>query len=65
MRRSAKNAAAYVGHQIEATGAISSDEAILVERFADALGEQRMVIHSCFGARGERCLGHGPISRHA
>ncbi len=49
--RSAKNAAAYVGHQIEATGAISSDEAILVERFADALGEQRMVIHSCFGAR--------------
>jgi ATP-dependent helicase Lhr and Lhr-like helicase len=48
---SARNATAYVRRQLDAIGAISSDRTIVVERFADALGDQRMVIHSCFGAR--------------
>ena len=48
---SARNAIAYVRHQLEVLGAISSDKTILVELFPDAMGDQRMVIHSCFGAR--------------
>ncbi len=48
---SARNALAYVRRQIDAIGAISSDRTIVVERFADALGDQRLVMHSCFGAR--------------
>lgn len=48
---SARNAAAYVRRQLDAIGAISTDRTIVVERFADALGDQRLVIHSCFGAR--------------
>lgn len=48
---SARNALVYVHRQLDAIGAISTDRAIVVERFADALGDQRLVIHSCFGAR--------------
>ncbi len=48
---SARNAVAYVRRQLDSIGAISTDRTIVVERFADALGDQRMVIHSCFGAR--------------
>ncbi len=48
---SACNAVAYVRRQLDAIGAISTDRTIVVERFSDALGDQRLVIHSCFGAR--------------
>ncbi|MHB1354579.1 MAG: DEAD/DEAH box helicase [Anaerolineae bacterium] len=48
---SARNAIHYVRHQLDALGAISSDRTIIAEVFADALGDQRMVIHSCFGSR--------------
>lgn len=41
----------YVKHQLDVLGAISSDQTIIVETFTDALGDLRMVIHSCFGAR--------------
>jgi len=48
---SARNAVAYVRRQLDAVGAISSDRRVVVETFADALGDQRVVIHSCFGGR--------------
>ena len=48
---SARNAAAYVRQQLDHAGAISTDRTIVLERFADALGDQRLVVHSCFGAR--------------
>ena len=48
---SARNAISYVHHQLEVMGAISSDKTILIELFPDTVGDQRMVIHSCFGAR--------------
>ena len=48
---SARNAISYVRHQLEVMGAISSDRTIVIELFPDAVGDQRMAIHSCFGAR--------------
>ena len=48
---SARNAAHYVHQQLDVIGAISSDRTIVIETFTDALGDQRMVIHSCFGGR--------------
>ncbi|MBC7315982.1 MAG: DEAD/DEAH box helicase, partial [Chloroflexi bacterium] len=48
---SARNAAHYVRQQLDVVGAISSDRTIVIETFTDALGDQRMVIHSCFGGR--------------
>ncbi|MFO7697232.1 MAG: DEAD/DEAH box helicase, partial [Anaerolineae bacterium] len=48
---SARNAVSYVRQQLDHAGAISTDRTIVLERFADALGDQRLVIHSCFGAR--------------
>jgi ATP-dependent helicase Lhr and Lhr-like helicase len=48
---SARNAILYVRQQLEVMGAISSDRTVLVEVFTDALGDQRMAIHSCFGSR--------------
>ncbi len=48
---SARNAVCYVGQQLSHSGAISSDNTIVLERFTDALGDERLVIHSCFGAR--------------
>jgi ATP-dependent Lhr-like helicase len=48
---SARNAVAYVKHQLEVTGTISSDRTIIAELFADPLGDLRLVIHSSFGAR--------------
>ncbi len=41
----------YVSRQIEALGAISSDDTIIVEIFFDAVGEARVVVHSPFGGR--------------
>ncbi|MEN6480385.1 MAG: helicase-related protein, partial [Anaerolineales bacterium] len=49
--RSARNAIFYVGQQVNVLGGISSDDTVIVELFNDALGDQRMVIHSCFGGR--------------
>lgn len=48
---SARNAVGYVRHQVEVLGAISSDRTVIAEMFADAVGDLRLVIHSCFGAR--------------
>jgi ATP-dependent Lhr-like helicase len=48
---SAQNAVAYVRHQLEVLGVISSDRTVIAELFADPLGDLRLVIHSCFGAR--------------
>ncbi len=41
----------YVAGQLDHAGAISSDRAILVELFDDALGDQRLVIQSPFGGK--------------
>ena len=41
----------YVKSQVDALGAISSDETIIVETFFDAVGEARVVVHSPFGGR--------------
>ena len=41
----------YVAGQLDATGSISSDRTIVVELFADALGDPRMVVQSPFGGR--------------
>jgi ATP-dependent Lhr-like helicase len=48
---SARNAVRYVAHQMEVLGTISSDQTIIAELFTDPLGDLRLVIHSCFGAR--------------
>ncbi|MBU1747171.1 MAG: DEAD/DEAH box helicase [Chloroflexi bacterium] len=50
-RLSALTATDYVRRQLDAVGAISSDRTVLVETFQDAVGDLRLVIHSCFGAR--------------
>jgi ATP-dependent Lhr-like helicase len=49
--RSAQNAVRYVARQIDVLGAISSDKTVIAELFTDPLGDQRLVIHSPFGAR--------------
>jgi len=41
----------YVAGQLDHAGAISSDKMILVERFDDALGDQRLVVQSPFGGK--------------
>jgi ATP-dependent helicase Lhr and Lhr-like helicase len=41
----------YVKSQLDALGAISSDQTIIVETFFDAVGEARVVVHSPFGGR--------------
>ncbi|MDE3074393.1 MAG: hypothetical protein KGJ86_03105, partial [Chloroflexota bacterium] len=41
----------YVHDQQEATGVTPSDRAIVVESFADEIGDGRLVIHSLFGGR--------------
>jgi len=48
---SARNAVKYVKRQMDALGAISSDRTIVAELFTDPLGDLRLVIHSCMGAR--------------
>ncbi len=42
---------AYVREQVEATGEVPSDEAILVERFVDESGDWRVVVLCPFGTR--------------
>ncbi len=47
----AANLAAYVADQREATGALPTDRAIVVERFRDELGDWRVCILTPFGSR--------------
>jgi ATP-dependent Lhr-like helicase len=47
----ARNLAAYVADQAEATGAVPDDRTIVVERFRDEIGDYRVCILSPFGAR--------------
>jgi ATP-dependent helicase Lhr and Lhr-like helicase len=41
----------YLEEQKEATGALPDDRTIVIERFRDELGDWRVCIHSCFGAK--------------
>lgn len=50
-RSSAQNAIRYVREQMEVLGTISSDRTVIAELFTDPLGDLRLVIHSCLGAR--------------
>lgn len=45
----ARNLAAYVGEQAEATRVVPSDRSIVVERCRDELGDWRLVVHSPYG----------------
>jgi len=47
----ARNLAAYVREQREATGVLPTDESLVIERFRDELGDWRICIHSPFGMR--------------
>ena len=47
----ASNTLAYLADQRRATGHVSDDTTIVVERFRDELGDWRVAIHSPFGAR--------------
>jgi len=49
--RSAWHTVDYLAGQLDHAGAVSSDRTILVEVFADALGDPRLVVHSPFGGR--------------
>ncbi|WP_265444552.1 ATP-dependent helicase [Flexivirga meconopsidis] len=46
----ADNLLAYLREQREATGQVPHDQAIVVERFRDELGDWRVVVHSPYGA---------------
>ncbi|MBO1755158.1 ATP-dependent helicase [Allobranchiibius sp. CTAmp26] len=46
----ADNLIAYLREQQEATGQLSHDRQIVIERFRDELGDWRIVIHSPYGA---------------
>jgi ATP-dependent Lhr-like helicase len=48
---SARNLAEYVLSQIDAIGAIATDQTVVVETFTDAVGDGRLVVHSPFGGR--------------
>lgn len=47
----ARNCVAYLFEQLEATGELPSDRAIVVERFLDEIGDWRVCVLSPFGAR--------------
>jgi ATP-dependent Lhr-like helicase len=47
----ASNLSAYLDEQLEATGVLTDDRTIVVERFRDELGDWRVCVHSPFGAR--------------
>ena len=47
----ARSAVSYVQRQMQSLGAISSDRTIILETFTDAIGDLRLVIHTCFGGR--------------
>jgi ATP-dependent Lhr-like helicase len=47
----ARQAVGYVRGQLRALGAISSDRTVIVETYADGVGDTRLVVHSPFGGR--------------
>jgi ATP-dependent Lhr-like helicase len=47
----ARNCVAYLFEQLEASGELPSDRAIVVERFLDEIGDWRVCVLSPFGAR--------------
>ncbi len=49
--KAAKNLAAYAHDQKQATGEVPSDEVIVLERFRDELGDQRVCLLSPVGSR--------------
>ncbi|HXA28909.1 MAG TPA: DEAD/DEAH box helicase [Candidatus Angelobacter sp.] len=49
--RAATNLLAYLRDQREATGALPDDRTVVVERFRDQLGDWRVCVLSCLGAR--------------
>jgi ATP-dependent Lhr-like helicase len=49
--RAATNLRAYLDEQSESTGAVPDDRTIVVERFADEIGDWRVCILTPFGAR--------------
>ncbi len=50
-KQAADNLVAYLHDQRQATGQISSDRNLVVERFRDELGDWRVVLHSPYGRR--------------
>jgi ATP-dependent Lhr-like helicase len=49
--RAAEALVGYVRRQVEATGEVPSDRAVLVERFVDEVGDWRVVVMCPFGTR--------------
>src|SRR5436190_477411 len=49
--RAAANLRAYLDEQAESTGAVPDDRTIVIERFADEIGDWRVCILTPFGAR--------------
>ncbi|HEY3281818.1 MAG TPA: ATP-dependent helicase [Armatimonadota bacterium] len=47
----AENLETYLLEQRAVTGALPTDRHLIVEEFRDALGQQQVVLHSCFGIR--------------
>jgi len=47
----ARNLAAFIGDERDATGTVPSDRTIVVERFRDEIGDWRVAVLSPFGAR--------------
>ena len=41
----------YLAGQLDRGGQVAGDRTVVVELFADALGDPRLVVHSCFGGR--------------
>jgi len=49
--RAARNLVAYLRDQAAATGVVPDDRTVVVERFRDQLGDWRVCVLSCWGAR--------------
>ncbi|MBK8938610.1 MAG: DEAD/DEAH box helicase [Polyangiaceae bacterium] len=49
--RGARNLVTYIHEQRRATGEVPSDEVVVIERFVDELGDQRVCVLSALGAR--------------
>ncbi|MGH7450123.1 MAG: DEAD/DEAH box helicase, partial [bacterium] len=50
-RWSAENLLAHFDKQIESTGALPTDQQIIVEQFYDEVGDPRLFVHSVFGGK--------------
>ncbi|TMC49875.1 MAG: DEAD/DEAH box helicase [Chloroflexi bacterium] len=49
--RAARNLLAYLDEEVAITGALPDDQSVVVERFRDQLGDWRVCVLSCYGAR--------------